>query len=316
MKALHFDGALKLIDMDAPRPAPGEALVRLLMAGVCNTDVEIARGYMGFRGVPGHEFVGVVESAPDPVLIGSRVVGGINSGCGECESCRRDGGRHCPARDVLGILGRNGALAEKLVLPARNLHLVPPGLSDEKAVFTEPLAACFRILEQVEISARDRVAVVGDGKLGSLAALALRTKSPGLTVVGRHESKMRFLREAYSLNALPEGFLDGRRFDVVVECSGNPTGLELATRLVRPEGTIVLKSTYHGAPGFDFSRWVIDEIRVVGSRCGAFPPALEALAAGTVDPLPLIEEIFPFSRALEAFAAARRPGARKALMRF
>jgi alcohol dehydrogenase len=316
MKTLYYGGTVEIREIPAPVPAPGEALIRVRKAGVCNTDVEIVKGYMSFEGVLGHEFVGEVESAAERVWIGRRVVGEINAGCGECDFCRSGLERHCAARTVLGIVGRNGAFAEKLTLPLANLHIVPDSVPDEKAVFTEPVAACFEMLEQVEIEPSDTVAVIGDGKLGSLAAQVLRTATENLIVIGKHDDKLGVLRDKFAIDSIKESEIADRRFEIVVECSGNPGGLELATRIVRPRGAIVLKSTYRERPCIDTSRWVIDEVAIVGSRCGPFEPALRALENGTVDPLPLIERTFPFDRAVEAFEAARKPGTKKILLDF
>ncbi|MFH1540085.1 MAG: alcohol dehydrogenase catalytic domain-containing protein [bacterium] len=320
MKALVFDGKLRMADLPEPAPREGEALIRVRMAGICNTDIEIVRGYMAFEGVPGHEFVGEVAAlppaAPDENLIGKRVVGEINASCGECEWCRAGNERHCPNRDVLGIFRRDGAFAEKLTLPVKNLHVVPDSLPDEVAVFTEPVAACYEILVQVDIKPYDRVAVIGDGKLGILAAQVLKSETEHLTVIGKHDKKLAILKDKFSIRAIRESELGNETFDIAVECSGNPTGLALATRIVKPLGTIVLKSTFHEKPQIDTSLWVVNEITIVGSRCGPFAPALKALESGAVDPLPLIGETFPFEKAAQAFAAAQKPGAMKVLIDF
>lgn len=314
MKALIFDGKLRMADLPEPKPGEGEALIRVRAAGICNTDIEIVKGYMAFEGVPGHEFVGEVLAAPDDAWVGKRVVGGINASCGECEWCRAGRERHCPERDVLGIFRRDGAFAEKLCLPVKNLHEVPDSLPDEVAVFAEPVAACYEILVQVDIKPCDRVAVIGDGKLGILAAQVLKGETKNLTVIGKHDEKLAILNDEFSMNAVKEKDLGDEKFDIAVECSGNPSGLALATRIVKPLGTIVLKSTCHEKPRIDTSLWVVNEINVVGSRCGPFAPALAALETGAVDPLPLIGETFPFSRAPAAFSAAQKPGAMKVLI--
>ncbi len=299
---------------DAPRPIPppGEALVRVRVAGVCNTDLELVRGYYPFTGVPGHEFVGEVEAAPGaPEWVGRRVVGEINAACARCAACARQEPTHCERRTVLGIKGRDGALAEHLVLPIANLHIVPDSVPDEVAVFTEPLAAACRITEQVALEGR-RVVVIGDGKLGLLAAQVIAQGGADLLVIGRHPDKLSHLSRrgiATALNA-PQGL----RADVVVECTGNPDGFAMARRLVRPRGTIVLKSTYHGEAQVNLSAAVVDEVTLVGSRCGPFAPALALLTAGRVDVTPLVHARFRLAEAGAAFAEAARPGVLKVLV--
>jgi len=316
MKALYFDGRLEMREIPEPEPAEGEALIRVAVAGICRTDMEIVKGYMGFAGVPGHEFVGVVESAPDAGLVGRRVVGEINIPEGWCEMCRRGRGRHCLDREVLGIFRRDGAFAEKLRLPVKNLFPVPDGLEDERAVFTEPVAACCEILEQLPGIAGERVLIVGDGRLASLAAQVLKGAGCGVTVAGKYEAKLELLKREYGIDAVLCGGPGGGTYDFVVECSGRPSGLEFAASRVKPGGTIVLKSTYGEKAAMDMVLWVINEITVVGSRCGPFAPALEALSEGRVNPLPLVEKIYSFDDALEAFDAARKPGAKKVLLKF
>ena len=302
MKALVFREKLALEDVPKPHPAAGEALVKALMVGICKTDVEISRGYMDFKGIPGHEFVGVVESSPESSQIGTRVVGEINAGCGDCPYCRQGLERHCPNRTVLGILGRNGAFAEYLTLPVRNLIPVPATLPDEKAVFVEPLAAALEILEQVAGRPADSVLVIGDGKLGLLISMVLRLTGCRLKLVGKHREKLAlFSRLGGCVEAL-ESFADSNHsFDIVVEASGHPSGWEFALRNVKPRGIIVLKSTYHGALNFNTAPLVINEISVVGSRCGKFEPALRLMEQGLIDPSPLISGIFPLDEIEEAF---------------
>jgi threonine dehydrogenase-like Zn-dependent dehydrogenase len=319
LKALRLDeGGLRVAEVPAPSRA-GEALVRVTLAGVCNTDLEIARGYAGFRGTPGHEFVGVVESAPgSPELVGRRVVGEINAGCGVCGLCRAGDARHCPARTVLGIVGRDGAFAEFLQLPAANLLPVPDEVSDERAVFTEPLAAACGITERVNVERDARVAVIGDGKLGLLCAQALKVlTNASVTLVGRHQSKLDIARrrgvETVTTEALPSSFV--RRFDLTVEASGSPSGFETALRLLRPRGTLVLKSTFHGTTELNAAPVVVDEISIVGSRCGRFAPALELLARDAVETDALVHEEFPLSEGPRAFERAAAPGVLKVLIR-
>ncbi|MBI5249531.1 MAG: alcohol dehydrogenase catalytic domain-containing protein [Desulfomonile tiedjei] len=316
MKALVFDGALALKNLPIPEPRDGEALVKVLTAGICNTDLEISRGYMQFRGVIGHEFVGMVERSPDPNQVGTRVVGEINAGCGECPACRSGLQRHCPERTVLGILGRDGAIAEYLTLPVSNLVAVPQGVSDEKAVFTEPLAAALEILEQVRIRPADKVLVIGDGKLGLLVSMVLRLTGSDLLLVGKHRPKLDFFARLNGRTALlSELDATGDKFDIVVECSGNPGGWKLAAGRVKPRGVLVLKSTYHGNLEINPAPLVVDEITVVGSRCGQFAPALRLMDSCLVDPMPLISAVFPISQAEDAFRRSQESDSIKVLLK-
>lgn len=310
MKALRFFGVPEVVDVDVPEPAPHEALIRVTRAGICSTDLEIAKGYMGFEGTLGHELVGEVVGAPEPGWVGARVTGEINLSCGECERCRRGLGRHCATRTVLGILGKDGCFAEYVTLPVRNLHRVPDGLSDALAVFAEPLAAAYEILEQLHIAPTDRVAILGDGKLGSLIAMALQQTGAELLVVGRHAHKLERLAALGIRTALADDDL-GADLDVVVEATGSAAGFERARSLLRPRGTLVLKSTYHGQLELDAAPLVIDEITVVGSRCGPFGPALRALSEGRVDPTPLIEDSFALRDGVRALERAAERGVRK-----
>jgi len=281
MKALWLEHQrLSIRDIPKPAPAPGEALVRVLFAGICNTDLELMRGYYPFAGVPGHEFVGEVD--------GERVVGEINAACSECADRK-----HCEHRTVLGIKNRNGAFAEFLTLPKENLHVVPKSISTEHAVFVEPLAAALEIQEQIAIGAEARVLVVGNGKLGTLVARTI----PGIvTLAGR------------------DTVVAEKSFDIVVECSGNPAGFEIARRAVRPRGTIVMKSTYAGDLTLNMSSIVVDEITLVGSRCGPFEKAIDLLARGGVKVADMIEATYPLDKATEAFGRAQRRGAMKVLV--
>lgn len=314
MKALVLTDSGPALRRDHPDPAlPGEARIRVRLAGVCATDLELVKGYMGFRGVPGHEWVGVVEDAPDRAWIGARVVGDINAACGICATCRAGRRTHCPGRTVLGILRRDGAFAERLSLPVANLHRVPDGVSDEAAVFAEPLAAACEILEQVHVGPASRVIVLGLGRLGQLCARVLCLTGAEVTGVARTRARLDLL-PAGVVPALVEDAAKLERADIVVECTGAPEGLALATTLVRPRGTIVLKTTIHGAPAQATTPWVIDEVTLVGSRCGPMAPALRLLAAGLVDPRPLISRRFPLEDALEAFRAAADPANVKVLL--
>jgi threonine dehydrogenase-like Zn-dependent dehydrogenase len=317
MRALRFEnGGLRLADVDTPHRG-GEALVRVTTAGVCNTDLEIVRGYADFRGTLGHEFVGVVEDSPDRSQIGRRVVGEINAGCGECELCDAGDARHCPNRTVLGIVGRDGAFAEYLTLPPRNLLAVPEAVSDRQAVFTEPLAAACEILDQVKIAPEHRVAVLGDGKLGQLIARVLATTGCELVLIGKHADKLRLASDeglkTVELNRLEVD--PARRFDFVVEASGAEGGLNLALDLVRPRGTVILKSTFHGPARLNTSRIVVDEISVVGSRCGRFSRALELLERGAVNPEPLVAAEYSLADGLAAMQHAASAGTLKVLLK-
>jgi threonine dehydrogenase-like Zn-dependent dehydrogenase len=317
VKALVFDKSLQFVpNYPDPSPRLNEALIRVTRAGICNTDLEIVKGYMGFTGVLGHEFVGVVESAPKKELVGRRVVGEINCACGACEVCRRGLGRHCPTRTVLGILGRDGAFAERLTLPVENLHVVPDELADDEAVFTEPTAAAFEIIEQLPyLGPTYSVAVLGDGKLGLLAAQVLATTGCRLLAVGKHPEKLGILQARKISTRLLDECGDSQA-DVVVDCTGSPSGFELANKLVRPRGTIVLKSTVAGAAPLNLAPLVINEITVIGSRCGPFPPALQALRARRVDVRPLISAAYPIKEGVAAMHCAAQKGALKVLLRF
>lgn len=304
-------------DLNAPR---GEALVRVVLSGVCNTDLEIIRGYAGFEGTLGHEFVGVVEEAADaPELVGRRVVGEINAGCGVCELCAGGDARHCPRRTVLGIVGRDGAHAEFLRLPTVNLLPVPDEIENERAVFTEPLAAACGITEHVEIREGMRVAVVGDGKLGLLCAQALHTLTRAeVLLIGKHASKLAIAArrgvETLTLEDASRASL-ARACDVAVEASGAASGLALALDLLKPRGTLVLKSTFQGVTELHAARLVVDEIRLVGSRCGRFRPALELLRQDAVDVASLISEEFRLAEGVRALERAAAPGVLKVLLR-
>ncbi len=315
MRALFLDDELHLSDdYPTPEPPPGEALIRVRLAGVCNTDLELVRGYMAFEGVPGHEFVGVVERAPGAeAWEGRRVVGDINAACGECPTCLAGRPTHCPNRTTLGIDGRDGTFAEHLTLPIRNLYHVPEALSDEVAVFTEPLAAACEILQQVHVRPTGRVVVLGDGKLGLLCAQVLALTGCDLTVVGHHEENLEILSRRGISTALEDTSV-AVGVDVVVEATGHPSGYAAARRLVRPRGTVVLKSTYHGSTDANLTMAVVDEVTLVGSRCGPFGPALRLLELGLVDVTPMIEARYPLTEAPAAFERAARSGVLKVLV--
>jgi threonine dehydrogenase-like Zn-dependent dehydrogenase len=302
-------------DLAAPGAAPGEALIRVALAGICGTDLELARGYYPFAGVPGHEFVGIVEEAPGaPEWVGRRVVGEINAACGHCLDCAAGRRSHCPERTVLGIRGRNGALAERCALPIVNLHEVPSEVPDEVAVFAEPVAAALEVQEQVPIGPGQRVAVIGDGRLGQLLARTLALTGCELRVAGRNPSKLSLL-ERRGIAAGPAEALTDRWADVAVEATGNAAGLAIARRAVRPRGTIVLKSTYHGEATVNLSAIVVDEITVVGSRCGPFAKALRLLASGGLDVSDLVSDVRPLAESEAAFETAGRRGVLKVLVR-
>lgn len=312
MRALRVgDGTTSLVDVPVP-DAAGEAVVRVVLSGICNTDLELARGYAGFRGTIGHEFVGVVEDPGGGAIArGRRVVGEINAGCGECPRCSRGDPRHCPTRTVLGIVGRDGAHADLLRLPARNLLAVPDHVSDEHAVFVEPLAAACGVLAGCPVDPAMRLAIIGDGKLGLLCAMALADREPLL--VGKHPGKLALARGLETASP-DQARRRGREFDVVIEASGGAGGFALALELLRPQGTLVLKSTFHGETPIDAARIVVDEIRVIGSRCGRFAPAIELLARGAVDVGALISEVVSLDDAEDAMRRAARPGVLKILL--
>lgn len=330
MRALVYRNHTLTLEQIYPLPDPpaGEALVRVSQVGICNTDVEITRGYMNFAGVLGHEFVGVVEeiarqpgTSTPKALIGKRVVGEINAACrkSDCAYCRNGMFSHCPQRTTLGIAERDGAFAEYLTLPLENLHLVPDEVSDDEAVFVEPLAANFEIMEQIHLKPTERVIVLGDGKMGQLAARVLALSGCEVTIVGKHPAKLLLVEHlgiaACLLEDVDEIIQHGRRrVDVVVECTGSEQGLELALRLVRPRGTLVLKSTVAAQSNLHLAPIVIDEIRVQGSRCGPFPPALRALAQHRIDVRPLISGRYSLENALIAFDYAMQPGVLKVLI--
>jgi threonine dehydrogenase-like Zn-dependent dehydrogenase len=306
MNALAFDRELEFrADYPEPPLVPGESIVRVSLAGICGTDLEIARGYMAYHGVPGHEFVGHVTETASPKLRGCRVVGEINAACGRCASCIAGLGRHCATRTVLGILGRDGAFAENLRLPDENLIPVPDSIPDHAAVFVEPLAAAYEILEQIHLPRNDRIAVLGDGRLGALVGLVLQGEKYQPLVGGHHAGKLKRLSELGLATAIESSIRD--RFDVVVDCTGHGAGLSRAIEMVKPRGTIILKSTAAQGAAINLAPVVVNEITVIGSRCGRFRPALDALGAKKIDPLPLIDGTFAMHDGLAAFRAAENP---------
>jgi threonine dehydrogenase-like Zn-dependent dehydrogenase len=298
-----------------PRVPPGFARIRLLAGGICSTDLELQRGYYGFRGTPGHEFVGEVTAAEDPGWIGKRVAGEINLACGACEWCQRDLGRHCPHRTVLGIVKHPGAFREFLTLPVRNLHIVPSSIPDEHAVFIEPAAAACEILDQVRILAGAPIAVVGDGKLGLLIAQVLRARGARVHLYGRHREKLRLVEgEAVTTEVIGKK-LPERAWPMVVDATGSPEGLRAAIAMCEPRGTVIMKSTVHGLVKLDTAPAIVNETTLIGSRCGRFEPAIRLLASGRVRVGRLISDEFPLSRAPEAFKMAATRGVLKVLLR-
>lgn len=317
MKGLWLeDGELRVRgDLDRPEARSGEALIRVRLAGICQTDLELVKGYYPFTGVPGHEFVGEIVSAPDcPSWIGKRVVGEINVVCGVCPSCLRGLPHHCFERSVLGIVNRNGSFAEYLVLPLGNLHPVADSVSDECAVFTEPLAASLQILEQVQIRPTDKVLLIGAGKLGQLAARVVLHTGCRLAVMARHPGQQSLISRL-GVELIEERECPQRFFDFVIEASGTAHGLEVARGAVRPAGSIILKSTYKGQAVLDLASYVVDEISLVGSRCGPFSPALRWLEERIVDPAVLIAGTFDLNQAIEAFESASQADVLKILLR-
>lgn len=315
MKALYFDEKLELRDVEVPRPGPDEALIRVILAGVCGTDREILKGYSRFRGIPGHEFVGRVAECSKKEWLGKRVVGEINVACGECEFCLWGLGRHCPRRTVMGIVDRHGAFAEYVALPVVNLHEVPSELRDEEAVFTEPVAAAAEILEQMPLSYSRRTAVLGDGRLGLLVAQVFRHARAQVTVIGKHASKLAVAR-SLNLKVAEAGKdkLAAASFSVVVDATGSPSGLAEALRLVEPRGTVVMKSTFRDPASFDTAKLVVDEITLLGSRCGNFSTALDLLRDGAVKVDGLISKTFPLEEGLEAFDYLNEPACLKVFL--
>ncbi|MFW5957724.1 MAG: MDR/zinc-dependent alcohol dehydrogenase-like family protein [Desulfosalsimonas sp.] len=324
MKAVKFeDKSVLLTENPVPGIRKGEALIKISMAGICNTDFEIFNGYAGFSGIPGHEFAGTVEKAPDfPELEGKRITSDINCGCGKCGWCRSGDARHCPDRSVIGIRDRNGAFAEYLSVPVKNIHLIPESVENYRAVFAEPLAAALEITQQIHIKNSDRIVVLGDGKMGLLAALALRHHCANLMLAGRHPEKLAIaskkgvdtllLKRGDSTEAadpMPCG-----PFDIVVEATGSPDGIQDALSLVRAEGTVIAKTTSHSRSRIDLSKVVVNEIHLLGSRCGDINLALRYLENWLVDVKPLVEKIYSFSDFTEAFDHAGRKGSLKVLL--
>ncbi|HTA45876.1 MAG TPA: alcohol dehydrogenase catalytic domain-containing protein [Bryobacteraceae bacterium] len=315
MIAVHLDaGAATIRDVPRPERPEGFALIRLIQAGICNTDLELQRGYYGFSGTPGHEFVGEVVDADSKHLIGKRVVGEINLACGSCSWCLRGMGRHCPTRTVLGIVRHPGAFREFLTLPESNLHVVPDSLPNEVAVFTEPVAAACEILDQVQIPCSSPIAVLGDGKLGLLVAQVLQANGYPVHQFGRHPEKLRIAAKAGVTTEIRGEHLPEAEYQWVVDATGSQAGLHSAIRMVRPRGTVIMKSTVHGEIPIDTAPVIVSEITLVGSRCGRFEPALELLRLGAIDVTSMISERMPLSSAPAAFDRAAQRGAMKVLL--
>jgi alcohol dehydrogenase len=289
-------------------------LIRLLCGGICGTDLELRRGYYGFSGTPGHEFVGEVVECDAPDLVGKRVVGEINLSCGDCDFCRRGLGRHCAGRKVLGIVKHPGAFRELLTLPERNLHIVPDDLRTEHAVFTEPVAAACEILDQVRIPKGDPVAVLGDGRLGLLISQVLAARGLKVRQYGRHRGKLSIAGRAGVETEVVKAKMPVAAYDWVIEATGSAEGLESATRMTRPRGTLILKSTLHGLVPIDTAKIVVNEITVVGSRCGRFEPAIALLRSGRIHVGEMISDRFRLGDAAPAFARAAEPGVLKVLL--
>lgn len=319
MIAVHLEnGRVEVRRQAMPRVPKGFARIRMLAAGICSTDLELQRGYYGFRGTPGHEFVGIVEQASaeeDSTWMGQRVAGEINLDCGHCEWCARGLGRHCPTRTVLGIVKHPGAFREFLTLPIRNLHRVPKSIATEHAVFIEPVAAACEILDQVKIPKNERVAVLGDGKLGLLIAQVLHAHGGRVHLFGRHREKLRIAERAGVATELIRRTLPERDFPLVVDATGSPHGLRSAIAMTIPRGVVVMKSTVHGLVPMDTAPAIVNELTLIGSRCGRFGPAIKLLASGRVRVGDLISEEFPLDRAGEAFARAATKGVLKVLLR-
>lgn len=319
MKAVVFDGELKLVtDYKKPEPKVGEALIKVSVAGICNTDLELTKGYMGYKGTLGHEFVGVVEevNAEDKSLIGKRVVGEINCGCNNCEWCYQGLQRHCPNRQTLGIWQKDGCMAEYVCMPLDTLLEVPSNVPDEQAVFAEPLAAGLEILEQLHIKPVEKVLILGDGKLGLTTALALNASNLDVVLAGKHQNKLDIAKNQGVSTKLLSDLEIKKEWDFVVDATGSISGFETALNLTKPRGTLVLKSTVAASKEFNLAPIVIDEIRVQGSRCGRFEPALRLLATEKIDFSPLISAVYTVDKALEAFEKNKEKDSLKVLLKF
>ena len=315
MKAIHFDGKQIILDENFPDPPSDETLVRVNLAGICGTDLEILDGYMEYTGILGHEFVGTVEKSRNHLMIGKRVVGEINAGCGKCDSCMNRMERHCPSRTVLGILKRNGAFAEFLSLPEKNLHIIPDSINDEQAVFVEPLAAAFEINEQVSLKPEWNVAVVGDGRLAQLIIQVIKLTCSNITCFGKHESKLEGLVQSGIKIKIGIESTDEKLFDLVVEATGSNSGFVDTMKLVKPRGIVILKSTIASRENLDLTPTIINEITLIGSRCGLFKPAIDALASGIISVNSMIDSTFPLEKFEDAIVHAKKPNTLKVFLK-
>ena len=315
VKATIFDGKHITLDKNYPDPEFNETLVRVSLAGICGTDLEILDGYMQYNGILGHEFVGVIEKSSNSDLIGKRVVGEINAGCGKCDSCVNGMERHCPSRTVLGILKRNGAFAEFLSLPEKNLHVIPDSISDEQAVFVEPLAAAFEINEQVSLKPEWNVAVVGDGRLAQLIIQVIKLTCSNITCFGKHEKKLEGLVQSGIKIKVGIESTDEQLFDLVIEATGSNSGFSDTMKLVKPRGTVILKSTIASRENLDLTPTIINEITLIGSRCGLFKPAIEALASGKISVNSMIDSTFSLEKFEDAIIYAKKPDTLKVFLK-
>ena len=315
MKATYFDGKQIILDENFPDPQSDETLVRVNLAGICGTDLEILDGYMEYTGILGHEFVGTVEKSRNPMMVGKRVVGEINAGCGKCDSCMSGMQRHCPSRTVLGILKRNGAFAEFLSLPENNLHVIPDSISNEQAVFVEPLAAAFEIKEQVSLKPEWNVAVVGDGRLAQLIIQVIKLTCSNITCFGKHESKLEGLVQSGIKIKIGIESTDEKLFDLVVEATGSNSGFVDTMKLVKPRGIVILKSTIASRENLDLTPTIINEITLIGSRCGLFKPAIDALASGIISVNSMIDSTFPLEKFEDAIVHAKKPNTLKVFLK-
>jgi len=304
-----------MYDENYPDPKSGESLVRVSLAGICGTDLEILDGYMAYNGVLGHEFVGVVEKSQNPDLVGKRVVGEINAGCNKCDSCKNGMQRHCPNRTVLGILKRDGAFAEFLSLPEENLHVIPDSITDEQAVFVEPLAAAFEIKEQVSLNSDWKVGVVGDGRLAQMICQVLKLSCSDITCFGRHKSKLTNLEKFEIQTKIGIDDSDSQSYDLIVEATGSNSGFVDTMKLVKPRGTVILKSTIASRENLDLTPTVVNEITLVGSRCGLFKPAIDALATGIISVDSMMDSTFPLEKFSDAINHAKKPDTLKVFLK-
>jgi threonine dehydrogenase-like Zn-dependent dehydrogenase len=315
MKAVYLNDSKLELRNDYPQPKPGEALLKVTLAGICGTDLEMIKGYASFTGVLGHEFVGIVQDSENKELVGKRVVGEINAGCQKCDMCQKGLERHCPNRTVLGIHKRDGAFAEFLSLPEKNLHVLPDPISDIQAVFVEPLAAAFEIQEQLRISQDSKIAILGDGRLAQLIARVLKLTSKDITCFGHHENKLNLLKKLGVKTKKEIAQADQNSFDIVVEATGSESGFLDTMKLVKPRGTVVLKSTISSKNKLDLTPAIVNEITFVGSRCGPFRPAIQALASGVISVDDLVDRTYPIEKFQDAFERAQSPDSLKVLLK-